>query len=1713
METGHFGRESGYARTMISGKFIRIIICLLAVASVPGAYIRADDGEPSADWETQWLGWAEQDSLSASKRLSGQTQLLIEVGRTLGWHNRTLWDRSCDLLDAWEVSPDLSVARDAYISLLDQICWSALDSPNPLPDEARLRDYCLRALGITEGPLEEGQLLFHLAASHRRSGIDSPEVRRRQEAYLQQAILALNGNAEAAYAHALFADLLKKWADLESVEGLRGESLYVQAVAHYRRATAIPEVDPDLIERCKATLAELLSPGLRLNIQNRFLPGNEVTVEIRTRNIGRVEIEVMSLAGAGLEDPSSLRNLEEFCRAREWLPSDSVMTKSKVLGRHGMVEWRPGEIVLGSDFEAGWYWVIARSEGLTAQSLLLVTDLDVVLVPRTNGDFTVWTTDAETGAPVPGARYVVLNNLGELTYAGTCDSSGVAEILTGQDPDWSELHVIDGANRGIVQRGDLAEVDKPLPWVVSGSGHVRPGEVVRWVLLDAFGPSDEDDQILLHLPDGGELLPSLIKRVGTTRYYEATVPENAGAFGPVYVTLEENKRILVSHLVRTDPLPFSIELSGERFASDSNIFISMSPVGMRIRAIDPVNAKRPDFVRVEVRRLDRRVVWELEDWDAVEEPDVVYENIIPFGLDETGDVALELPEMGDRLDQVPLVVELRPLDSDELLAVAHLVLVPYRALIDFSTSERIIIAGETVTVRADNLELAESLARSPAGELVVLRETWENRYIHRKRGTRILESEYNALPERSLLGSARTDYRLAEQGMSREEVARIRIVPEETPVSELTFDQPGHYRIVFAGEDADTVAQYGGGLLEVWVLPANGDFHAFRSDKSRLIVEEGPAGGHEILVLMDKPNKGLLLDLESLGNRTQTRVAVPGSPGFFLQLPPEDDDLSVCRAIAAGSRKIEFLCEHKASDDSSQWEVPMEQSRGLNPGSAFSWVAKLKGGGVAGDPVFVLHPESLVEIAGDWLDLQQVDHDEEVHACGLEAVSMGVGLPLFHVLEETGGTGPDADSATVRLMGKERLLGLYPEVHLTNLVGSSFVDFQEIPETDFRKAFELSGKFPSRAGRWALAVVNQSGEGGVSTQSWPLSTELPIRATLDGPALLRQGDSARILLSVENTTRRHARINVIPKSSGSFMTPSQPVEANVFRGGRMQRFPLELQARDAGTGLMEVGVQTPFSSSTAYHEGAVVADPYSMRILSLAVASGQSDWKEVLDLENWASARILVSAGTGSQLSAIWPVLKQSYASREPLLVALVDWAVATVEFTHGIVDTVPVEQANALVTQLSRFTSGNGIAWTEGGPVDPWLTSLVYWSIETFAPLGDQTFNRYREDSRMYLESVLINDSISPASRVFALRALAASAFHNPRLRPSRIQAKTFLEFLRNRETLGHVQVGMLLEVARAYHFNEEVRLLSDLLVARLDESSFRGTGDLWDPSLLYLALDNAPSGASLRETLLATAFSQISEVLKRPSWEQIGGFLNLLTDFLWSGDFSIDGNAEISLDEKTSETLDLNPLGESGGLFTRELDSPGKLELGVDAGTSKHPVLVSILGEGNRPSKFSPFSKQTQLVQRKYIERTLLAGSHVSVVPVSSDTALYPGDVLLVTLEIEVEEFRPHAEFRFAIPAGCQLSPDGVNFGHPDNGQTVTSAPVITRMADAGQLWHSMRVEPLTEGRHTFTLSYDIKWPGEYEYPSHQITFPDRGVTFLLGESSRVVIGETTK
>ena len=149
-------------------------------------------------------------------------------------------------------------------------------------------------------------------------------------------------------------------------------------------------------------------------------------------------------------------------------------------------------------------------------------------------------------------------------------------------------------------------------------------------------------------------------------------------------------------------------------------------------------------------------------------PDIVFEHITRFGEADIREAFVELPDIAQTESPIPLRIRVYPLDSDDLIAESYLAIVPFRARVSLKSSEQIIQTGDSVYIEIVEVQRGLALTRSPEGELVAYRENWENRYVHRKKGTPLSEAEYNELPDRSILSSAKTDYRLVERGKVRE---------------------------------------------------------------------------------------------------------------------------------------------------------------------------------------------------------------------------------------------------------------------------------------------------------------------------------------------------------------------------------------------------------------------------------------------------------------------------------------------------------------------------------------------------------------------------------------------------------------------------------------------------------------------------------------------------------------------------------------------------------------------------------------------------------------------------------------------------------------------------------------------------------------------------------------------------------------------------------
>jgi hypothetical protein len=1658
-------------------------------------------------FNAQWSALEDRGEGSSLEQLLQRTQLLNSLDTPEAWLAEGTWDKARAVLTAWESSPEIKLAGPAYVGLLDTIGWAVLPTGLDLPQEEIYRAYLQKALKVTSSSNEEGRLLFHLGASLLRSQPDSLENRRRVEAYLQQSVLALGAEPVSMEVHFLLGQIYSSWGS-EGRTDSGEESWFARAVFHYRYVLGLGSGRPEVIERARAALDELLQPGLKLDVRTRFLPQSDLRVRISSRNLGEVRVELVPLPHTMEGNPLSL---DQLARIQTGEPEQSPFQAGVgefPVGLPDSIDWIESEVRLGEMFTSGWYRLRVEGGGLSRDALLLVTSLEVTVVPRENGNLTLWAVDAESGSPMQGGSYHLLDPAGEVVLSGFCDPSGMTNIVTGGDLSWAELHVGDGFNLAVIRRQDMAQPRDPNPWVIPETIQVYPGGVLRWSLIGVPGSGTAGESgTLVRLPDGENLTAEIVNSAQGRLRCEVNIPETTTVYGPVHLLLPDGTAVRLSWLVRPDPLPLVVEFSGEKFHPGRDVFVSLAPVGVRIMNSMTGEGGEPGFIRVVVRRQEDSIVTD-SPRERAGSGEVVFENILNLKSRGEGDLFFELPDLGGDEESLALKMEVYWLESGQLAGEASFGLVPYRALLEWRLSEKIVADGDSqLAVNLMDLQKSASLTRSMDGEIVVSRETWENRYIHRKRGTPLSETEYDDLPDRSLLGSAKTDYELLERGLVREEVLRIPVDPDAEPSVPLSVKRQGHYRVVYESREPDVRASYPDGLMEFWVLPENGDFGAFRSDKPRLVMEQARDGSHEILVILDRTQSSVLVDIEDMDGGFRTSVIEPGSQALFIRHPAEEIPLAACRAIVSGERRTDFLCQRVIGQHLVTWEIGQDLGMGLNPGSSFELEATLGQGTVESGPVWVFYPESDAGPALVWLKEQHRRQGVTRGRCSLEAVSLNDWLPLFDPL------GDQQQAPETRIFTEPAnqldpltLLSLLPPGRVGGSARGITAPITCVLDSTDQRAL-LSGSYPPVAGRWQLVAYSETTAGWLASQTWPVSTELPLRSSLKGPPVFRRNDQALVRLTIENTTRRPQAVKFNARTDGVFHLVGAPAGSELLAPGSFKRFPLQLEAAGAGNGNLSTGVVGGATRSEAFYKADVLVSKPEVVMQAWLLPEGTTDTSADLSPEGWQSARIYIGSGMGGHLSALWPHLRTGYLEREPLLTALTDWALERVRQHHGLSEELSVEKDDRLGQVLEKYQSGGGLAWTTGGNPDSWLTGLVVWTLETFTSLGDGSYPVFRETASAFLERVMITESEPAGTRILALRTLSARAHRDPRIRPTRIQAKSFLDFLHNRDLLKVSDVAMLLDVARAYHFSEEVRLLTDYLEGRLDTEASRSDSGLWGLSLVHLSVEESTQTSGLRMAVMDRLVQQLAGSVSRPSWEQVASFLNLLAEFLWEGDFSVDGGAVVAIGDREETVIDLAPHGDSRGHYQTDLH-PGELSrqsipLKINTSNSTSPVLVTLIGERFPASPLPAFPDQAETLFRRFSEPTLLQGVHVLTTPLGGGEPLMVGDVMELRLDLVVDEDQPYAEFSFAIPAGTTLPRSGIEHKMTSVAPSGPQKRTLSQLDRGNPLRRIIRVEPLRRGEHQIILSYEVNWEGRYTFPAHDLVFPEKGKAYTLGSA----------
>ncbi|MEX0331313.1 MAG: hypothetical protein AB3N64_07830 [Puniceicoccaceae bacterium] len=1683
---------------------------ILILIFLPLANLTSGQDGDEQDWQTAWAELESRDDLSDSERVLAEVELLLEAGEAVGWVDPVVWDRLVQILDNLEASPALESARNAYIALLLAAGSGLSDSGSALAEEALFREYLQRALGISAAPSEEGQLLLYLAESLLRSDAQGNETKRRVEVLLQQSVGLLPDQPPKDMAHLRLAQLYTDLSgDSQAVRPV-DQSFLARAVYHNRYVIDMEQAREAVQVVAREALDGLLQPGLELVLRNRFLPQSDIGITIATRNITEFTAEIYALPWNPGPEAMATAELKQMVPAS--LPSEETLwfSKSFNVSNRDRFAWERAVYRLGESLPGGWYGLRLTGGGLSLDELLLVTPLELTVLPRSSGSLSAWAVDAETGNPVPGAVFHVMNAEGEVVASGEGDANGLVEMNLEANPDWAEVHVSDGINPAWISRGDLAEERPHIPILIPGSVKVQPGNRLNWILAGANGRNvvEEMSEMVVQLPDGQRLPVQETQLEGDLLHGSIQIPDTFTGSGPAYLLLPEGPSLLLTHIGGQDLRPFRLTFTGDRIESGKEVFHTSTPIGVQVHRRYSRRDDSAEFLRLRLSRLQRQVL-HLEDRPATDSSgETLYETIIRIGPTQGETIYADLPDLPTEGQPLPVLVEVLALETEEIHGRAIFALSPYRSMVSLRASEKIVAEGEQVTIDLGLMAGRGSSVLSLAGELAVYRETFESRYINRKRGTVISEGEYLALPDRSLLGSAKTDYRVLERGFVREAVDRIPLGPDLHQSIPVELGKGGYYQIEFEGREQDFRAFYPEGPLEIWVIPESGDLRAFRSEQPRLIHERHPEGTEEVLVLLDRPETAVLLDLEFSDGTVSTEVIQPDSNALYRALNAGNTPLVMCHAVVAGEMESTLHCRHLSARDSILWELEAERTSGLNPGSLVDWTIRPATGQTAGPVLWALFPDRSDEVLSGWLKVQEATQQAAFFQSGHSVLLLGESLPLYNPLDDgLQSQILEESSAIAANLEALSLYTLYPELVRFRDALPETSELHALSMVNYPADLGMEVQLPSTAGRWQLLLFHPDDDGTIDWQAWNFSTELPIRTAVEGPGLLRLGDEAIVPLSMENTTRRQETLQVVLEAEQAVAITGRNRDIQVLEPGQQDIFPVGIIATAEGTGRLLTRAEGSFSSSEAVFQTQVAGQPVHPEIRAFLVMPGEGNWEQTVTLPEWTSGSLLVSSGLGAALMEIWPLLRKREAVAEPLLASLGDWALEKVRLHHGILKMGSSREDSLLAEQLERYASSGGWTWTLGGSPDPWLSALVLWSLETFSGLPDDAFSGFREDAATYLESVLIDESVSREARLFALRSLAVPAFHDPRIRPSRIQAKSFLEFLHQRDQLSNSQLASLLQVARAFRFNEEVRLLLGTIKQRYATPAAIAAGGFWGNSLVYLSLAEGSNEDRLRQSILSREFEHLTRTGPSRSWEQFGGFMNLLAAFLWEGDFDVDGTVELLVEDEPPVSISLRPHGSNRGKYLQKLGPEvlGKeaLRLQLDSSDSQFPVAVVLIGERPSAESIPAFPEQSIRRYREFVEPTLLSGARQRLTEFSPDMALYPGDGLQVHVSFYVEEPQTIAELEFMIPAGASLPVDSIQYSFDPSLELPTSEqPELANLDQPNPLKRVIRMRPLQRGRHDFILSFRIDWAGTYDMPQSRLLFPRTGRAFSLGE-----------
>lgn len=414
-----------------------------------------------------------------------------------------------------------------------------------------------------------------------------------------------------------------------------------------------------------------------------------------------------------------------------------------------------------------------------------------------------------------------------------------------------------------------------------------------------------------------------------------------------------------------------------------------------------------------------------------------------------------------------------------------------------------------------------------------------------------------------------------------------------------------------------------------------------------------------------------------------------------------------------------------------------------------------------------------------------------------------------------------------------------------------------------------------------------------------LSTEQPVQLSIEVPVFLKVGDSTEVRLAWHNRTDADIQlpIEMMLSPHWKLETPHPLPTILSLAAGEQQMMRFGVQAELAGEAEVQVRAESTGVFVKQSKHISVLGDLPAKGIAGHRL-SGQHPDAEFSRAGTHSDAEALfVTDSMGMFFAAVWEQWRGA-GKPFPVWTALLDWMATEMKLYHGF--TVGLEQRLATRERITKelgarqFTNG---AWAilEQLPPDIWFTSVCVAMLESFAVNGDSAapLRQLLADARAFLRTIMSDSSRPRAERITALAALSRRAPADPPRRPTRLQARAFLDFFVMRNELSLVELAQLLHTANAFGFVQEVAVLSEQISQMIPQSL-----GFYEAAVVYAAIADTPLPLYQRHNILDKAIKALGRVGNSPSFRDMAAMAFIFEAYLRAGGVSHVPDWNLTLD-----------------------------------------------------------------------------------------------------------------------------------------------------------------------------------------------------------------------